>query len=371
MISYILPTRNRPECLEATLRGLGALDPGAHDAVGGAEVIVVDNASTAPPRCPSSLDNGIEMRIIRRSRNEGAAARNVGAEAARGEWIVMLDDDSHPLDAGHVRAIVEAPEDVAAIGAEITLADGRREAGGLPEVFIGCGVAIRREAYLACAGYDPGFHFYVEEYDLAAKLILRGWRIAHDRRFRVIHEKTASGRDMNMILRRLVRNNGWVMQRYAPGSERRRLLRETLTRYRSIAAKERARRGYSIGAIELAMSLRRQARTPMSRSQFDRFTGLEAARRGLAESAALAAASTAAIVDPGKNEWAVRAALHELNVRIVGDEREADALVIGTLSPGPMMDAWERRLTLGQPVVRPWSLNEPSPSPEPALQSAR
>ncbi len=145
MISYLLPTRNRPGILRETLEALGRLP--RHDA----EVIVVDNFSESATEAPAVLDNGFEVRMLRLPLNAGAAARNAGAEAARGDWLVMLDDDSHPLDDGHIDVIAEAPPDVAAIGAEIHLPRGSettREAGGLPEVFVGCGAAVRRETYL-------------------------------------------------------------------------------------------------------------------------------------------------------------------------------------------------------------------------------
>ncbi len=52
MISYLLPTRNRPSTLRATLAAIGGLPDEAHESVGGAEVIVVDNASQPPVALP-------------------------------------------------------------------------------------------------------------------------------------------------------------------------------------------------------------------------------------------------------------------------------------------------------------------------------
>lgn len=355
MISYVLPTRDRPDLLARTLRGIGALPAASHEAFGGGEVIVVDNASSAPPACPVTLANGLPVDVVHLCRNEGAAGRNAGVRRARGAWIVMLDDDSHPLDDGHFEALRSAPPGVAAVGAEIFLPSGAREAGGLPEVFIGCGVAVRRDAFLDAGGYDPSLHFYAEEYDLAAKLLRAGGRIVHDRRFRVLHRKAARGRDMDLILRRLVRNNAWIMQRYAPDRARRARIRETIARYGRIAMRERAEAGYALGVLELVAGLRRQPRAPMPPSLFDRFTGIAAAREHLAKQPRLSRGARVAVVDAGKHDWAVRQALEELGCALVKDERRADALVVGTLSPGPMLDAWERRTALGQRIVMPWA----------------
>src|ERR1044071_5763094 len=214
MISYVLPTRDRPERLTQTLAALGSLT--GHPE--GSELIIVDNASAHLPTPPPRLPNGLTTRLLLRSTNEGAASRNAGAHEAnpRHNWIVMLDDDSYPCDTGFIRRLFRAPPDVAAVSADIyPPGHARRESGGLPEVFIGCGVAIRRDVFLRLGGYDAAFNYYAEEYALAARMLLAGYRIAFAPWFRVEHHKAPAGRDITPIPARLVRNNGWVMQRYA------------------------------------------------------------------------------------------------------------------------------------------------------------
>jgi GT2 family glycosyltransferase len=354
VISFIVPTHDRPQRLAQTLTALADLAQTRPSNLLAVEIIVVDNASSPPVTVPAALADAVSVRMVRRSRNEAAAGRNAGAAAALGKWIVMLDDDSHPIDWGFLDAIADAEPDVAAIGAEIRLPDGRREAGGLPEVFIGCGVAIRRDAFLDAGGYDPTFHYYAEEYDLAAKLLLRGWRIVHDFRFRVLHEKTAAGRDLSLITQRLVRNNGWVAQRYAPESCRIRELHEVMARYARMAMTESAGAGFAQGMSELLETIDDQPRAAMDRATFNRFTGLAAAREGLWANEELRQAASVAVVDDGKNPWAVRQALRELGKRIVSDQRDAEALVIGTLSPGPMLDAADGRASGTRRAVMPW-----------------
>ena len=355
MISYILPTRNRPDRLAETLAALGRLSGDDHAAFGGAAVIVVDNASDPPADPPRKLSNGLPVETIRLRANEGAAARNRAARRAAGEWLVMLDDDSFPLDTAFLEVLATLPGDVAALGADITLPDGRREDGGLPEVFVGCGAAVRRGAFLDAGGYDPAFGFYAEEYDLCAKLLLAGHRVVHDGRFRVRHAKVGAGRDPNLILQRLVRNNGWIAQRFAPPDRRLEQLGHTILRYSRIAIRERAAAGFARGMTELLGTLERQPASPMDEPLFDRFTGLAAVREILAGEPVLRGPAAVCVVDEGKNAWVVRQVLAELGARVVEDETRADVLVIGTLSPGPMMDAWERRRGGSRPVVRPWT----------------
>lgn len=364
LISFIIPTRDRHERLARTVESLRALLPELARHSAEAELIVADNASDQPVTLPAFI-GPMRTRTIRMMANRGAAARNAAAEMARGRWLVMLDDDSHPLDAGFVLELHAAPDDAAAVAAEILLPDGRREAGGLPEVFTGCGVAIRRDVLLTLGGYDASFNYYAEEYDLAARIILGGMRTITTRAFKVMHHKAAEGRDMNRILRRLVRNNGWVALRYAPDAHRSAALAETVTRYATIARLEDATGGYERGLRELHETSDRQPRREMTEAQWDRFTGLAYARACLTRQ--LSGVSHVAIVEPGKNEWAVRRVIESLGIAITPapDTSGAQALVVGTLSPGPMLDAAERiqaaEAATGappRPVVTPWRLVE-------------
>ena len=83
------------------------------------EIIVVDNASDHPPAVEGPLDNGIPVRLIVRTENEGAASRNTAVQEAnpRSQWVVMLDDDSFPLDTGFLHRLASAPPDVVAVSA--------------------------------------------------------------------------------------------------------------------------------------------------------------------------------------------------------------------------------------------------------------
>lgn len=346
MISFVLPTRNRPDELQRTVEAIAALG------IADAELIVVDNASTEPVDIGGS-HSGLKKKCVTLDHNLGAAARNVGAREASHDWLVMLDDDSHPLDTGVLDAIADAGPGIGAIAADIRLPNGSRERGGLPEVFVGCGAAIRRELFLSLGGYDPSFGYYAEEYDLCAKLIAGGHRVAFDERFRVLHRKVATCRDFGMILARLVRNNGWVIARYAPDSEVQRALNEMLRRYARIAEREGVTESFAEAHSELRETIGSQTRRPLTTRQWNRFTGYAEAA-GALELHAPPAARTAAIIEPGKNEDQVREAIARHGLIIVGDKSNADVLVIGTLSPGPMLDALDRHADDPR-VIAPWT----------------
>ncbi len=351
LVSFIIPTRNRPEVLAPTLNAIGSLDV---EQINGrtAEVIVVDNASTPVPSVPTALHNDVPVRFISLLDNLAAASRNVAAERACGEWLVMLDDDSFPLDADFMEVLRRQAPDVGAVGAEILLPDNSHEAGGLPEVLIGCGMACRREVFSRLGGYDRSFHYYVEEYDLSARLIAAGYRIVHNFGFRVRHQKVAGGRNMDVILRNLVRNNCWTTLRYAPDGERSREILNTIRRYGRIAVKERALAGWLAGTAQFAATAFGQPRRTLARALYDRWSGLLTARRF----ARAFPPERMTIVSPGKGEPLIRAALLEAGHQLV-EKQFAERLVIGTLSPGPMIDAWIQSNGAATPVWHPDGLN--------------
>jgi glycosyltransferase involved in cell wall biosynthesis len=110
LVSVVLPTYNRPERLVDAAESVAAQ---TYDPI---ELIVVDDHSDRPAhevlppetvgRSAASVstttatgersdDGGVErLRHLRHDRNRGAnAARNSGIEAARGEFVALLDDD--------------------------------------------------------------------------------------------------------------------------------------------------------------------------------------------------------------------------------------------------------------------------------------
>jgi len=339
LISFVIPTRNRPDELDYTLR---QLEKFSQDDLGGqSEVVIVDNGSDGPVSFCDQLKNGIKISQIHLDQNIGAGARNIGVEHASGDWVIMLDDDSSPCLGGFGAYLAGVEPMYGAIGGEIYLPNGRHEAGGLPEVVVGCGCAIRRDPFLSVGGYDSSFGYYAEEYDLCAKLIASGYAIKQTRAMCFEHRKSPLGRDMNEILYRLVRNNGWVIQRYAPQHIRPQALDEMFNRYEQIARIERALDGYRRGRTALEHSIEDQPRRALSQLEWDRFVGAAALEQSLSvELKAQLPPSIALVGGPlGKGVEQIRKTIESCGFSI-DDEAHADHLqVISTLSPGAMLDA--------------------------------
>ncbi|MFG0245343.1 MAG: glycosyltransferase family 2 protein [Phycisphaerales bacterium JB052] len=357
-LSFIIPTRNRAAQLRETLRRLGELDAQLGDL---AELIILDNASDCPEPLPKMLQNGIAVTSVRLDRNLNTAARNIGAEQARGTWLIMLDDDSNPLDANFAAVLRHVESNVGAVGGEIMLPSGARESGGLPEVIVGCGCAIRRDAFLQVGGYDESFGYYAEEYDLCAKLIAAGSRITHMRSLRFEHRKSTHGRDFNEIIYRLVRNNAWVMQRYAPRDRRGRLIDETIERYRVIAEREDAQTGFQGGLESLRDTLDEQPEMSLTSEQWERFEGRSAVRATV-EAKLPTDRGCVRLVGPAHSKG--RVIIEEELIAsgcTINDTPDAHAMV-ASLSPGPMLDI----LDAHPGAMVPWDLEDFPPPDHPA-----
>jgi glycosyltransferase involved in cell wall biosynthesis len=88
LLSIIIPTYNRPHFLPRAVKS--ALQQTVEEV----EVIVVDDGSDNPV----SLPEHSRLQVIRLPQNSGnAVARNVGLKAAKGQYVMYLDDDDQLL----------------------------------------------------------------------------------------------------------------------------------------------------------------------------------------------------------------------------------------------------------------------------------
>lgn len=354
LISFVIPTRNRSQTLEYTLKQLEMLE--SADLGGDSELIVIDNASDDPDDLPSSLSDSMKIRHVRLDANMGAGARNIGVEHAKGEWIIMLDDDSNLMPGNVSSYLDQVDNSYAAIGGEILLPTGKHEAGGLPEVIVGCGCMFRRNAFLEVGGYDTTFGYYAEEYDLCAKLIGAGYQIKHTNAVRFEHRKSQVGRRMDEILFRLVRNNGWVFDRYAPLDVRDQAIKEMVARYEQIAIVENAIEGFERGLRSLEETRQEQKCSSLSRSQWDRFVGDHAMNQFLVPTLNQYEPTKVSVVGAirGKGLSQIERVIESCGHELAVDDHNtlANVQVVGSLSPGPMSDTM-----LDYPnAISPWQI---------------
>ena len=91
-VSIIIPTYNRSSSLKRAVQS--ALSQTFQDF----EIIVIDDASTEPPKEIINSFKDKRIKFIRHKLNRGgAAARNTGIRASKGEYIAFLDSDDEWL----------------------------------------------------------------------------------------------------------------------------------------------------------------------------------------------------------------------------------------------------------------------------------
>ena len=201
-ITVIIVTWNSAAYLSRCLECLGA------QTLKDFEVVIVDNGST-----DGSMDGvedhwfALRLRVERLGENKGyAAANNLGAHLARGQWLALLNSDAFP-EPDWLEELFKAAEnnpefsffasrqlqanapsllDGAGDAVHISGLAWRRFAGwpaaqfGLKaeEVFSPCAAAAfySRQAFLQLGGFDEDFFSYHEDVDLGFRLRLQGFR---------------------------------------------------------------------------------------------------------------------------------------------------------------------------------------------------
>jgi GT2 family glycosyltransferase len=189
-VTVVIATRNRRAALTHTLARLA--EP--HPAPPG---IVVDNGSddhsvqVVGERFPT-------VRVLAMGHNLGAAARNLGVQAAVTPYVAFCDDDSWwaPGALERAAAILDRHRRLALVAARTLVGPQERTdpvtqmaASPLPTApgapgpsvlgFLACAAVLRRDAFLQVGGFRPLLFVFGEETLLAYDLAAAGWQLCY------------------------------------------------------------------------------------------------------------------------------------------------------------------------------------------------
>ena len=92
-ISVVIPAFNEEKLLGATLRSIQEAGAAFADLGWTMEIVVCDNNSTD---ATAALARAAGARVVFEPVNQIARARNTGAAAADGDWLIFVDADSRP-----------------------------------------------------------------------------------------------------------------------------------------------------------------------------------------------------------------------------------------------------------------------------------
>lgn len=181
-------------------------------------IVPATNDPATLPACleaiRSSIDVPAEIIVVETANGPGAGlARNIGAAKATGDILVFVDSDVvvHPDAISRLHAHLEAqPETTAVFGSYDSHPSGRgmvsefrnllhhhvhQESGGPVHTFWAGLGAIRREAFDAAGGFDPG-RLWLEDIDLGIRISDARGVIVLDPSIQATHLKRWSLKDM-------------------------------------------------------------------------------------------------------------------------------------------------------------------------------
>ena len=179
------------------------------------DVFVVDNdpgGATAGALAANPISPN--LRIVHPGANLGyTGAANLAAREASSEWLFFLNPDA-VASKDCLKRLLEAVDDtdVAVVGAQVLLPDGRTNAGENPiniagiswsggygdprehgpardtAAVSGAALLVRRDAFLDIGGLCPYFFLYVDDTDLAWRMRLGGRRVRYCPEAVVVHD---------------------------------------------------------------------------------------------------------------------------------------------------------------------------------------
>lgn len=206
MISVVIPSYNRRDCMLALLRDLRLQSSTDF------EVIVVDDGST-DGTVPSIRERHPEVVLIENSRNGGpAVSRNRGIQSAKGDIIVGFDSDVTLPDRLLLIKVHALFATTAATGLafRIKAPDGQSEdvarwwhplpiethAGKsfLTPYFSGTAYAFRKEPLLQAGLFPEILYMHFEEVELAWRILDQGGAIRYSPELQVVHHANVVSR---------------------------------------------------------------------------------------------------------------------------------------------------------------------------------
>ncbi len=221
-LSIVFLNFNKLPETQLTCRILQKLCKNRHDM----EIIAIDNGSEDGTAEFLQSQTGIISILL--PDNRGIAGYSAGFEKARGDYLLILDDDSSPMElVGLERALhtLDNRGDIGVIAAHIQTPEGVAQwSWHLPRsktfvrspFFIGCGFIIRRDLFAKIGWYPEDFFLYQNEIDVCFQVRLQGYEVFYDPQCIIVHRGIPNQRPGWRRVFFPTRNTLWLLRRYYP-----------------------------------------------------------------------------------------------------------------------------------------------------------
>ena len=264
------------------------------------EVIAVDNAST-DGSAEMVRDEFPDVRLVRLPENVGAAGRNAGVAAAKGDVVFTLDNDvlfTTPDDVGRGLAAFERHPGAAVVDFMILEGSGRlsrrdwchprdpdrwAEHEFATDYVLEGASACRRQAFVDAGGYWPPLFIGHEGWDLAFRLIDAGHELVYTPDVRVRHMVDPTVRPSGRIYYMYARNAVWVALRHHRGRRALRSIVQDLALMGFAALRAGEFGAYRRALVDAARGARAAlaTRSPLSPATYARLRAIRALEPGL------------------------------------------------------------------------------------------
>ena len=218
--SFVIVNYNRKDELLLTIAKTKEL---LKSVSGEFEIVIVDNAST-DGSSEAVKTKFPDVVVIENAVNTGAPAWNLGFEKAKGNYFIILDDDSH-IESGLEEAMLflERNEKVGILALNVR--------GGLYQTdlwkdmeehvgFVGCGAIFKKELYRKIGGYADWIFLYTNEWDLGLRTLQAGYKIIYFENCRVLHRASTLNRTSKRLVEYSVAHELALIYKYFPKKDK-------------------------------------------------------------------------------------------------------------------------------------------------------
>ncbi len=221
-VAITIATRNRLADLKRTLAVVAALEPAPDELL-----ITADGCSDGTPEFVREHFPLARLTVNGVARGS-TASRDAMFRAAESDLIVILDDDSYPLDSDFLSrtpAFFEKHPRLAVLSfsqrsdeTPVSLTTADFGATHLAGTYVDCAAMLRKSVFIELGGYPAQFRIAYDEPDFSVRCVCAGWQIRYEPSLTFRHHYSSAQRSELRMHQTHARNEIWsvIMRCPAP-----------------------------------------------------------------------------------------------------------------------------------------------------------